>query len=67
MSGRGGARTGAGRKKGGHNAAGSKAQCTGRIVISCRESEEAMIKAMAREAGLSISRLILNAVLPKED
>lgn len=60
---RGGARPGSGRKKGGHNAGGSKAQSTGRLVISCLESEEAQIKAMAKEANLSVSRFVINAVL----
>ena len=63
MSGRGGYREGSGRKKGGRNSCGSKAKSTGRIVVSCLESEEARIREMAREAGVSISRLVLDAVL----
>ena len=63
MSGRGGARAGAGRKKGGRNSRGSKAKSTGRIVVSCLESEEARIREMARKAGTSISRLVVSSVL----
>ena len=66
MSAWGGARAGAGRKKGGHNA-GSAARSTGRIVVSCLESEEARIREMARERGMSISRFVLSAVLPQKE
>lgn len=56
----GGARAGAGRKKGSTtNSTGYK---TGRIVISCLESEEALIKQMAKEQGKTVSRLIIDLV-----
>ncbi|UTC65240.1 hypothetical protein E4O00_03520 [Treponema sp. OMZ 788] len=57
----GGSRAGAGRKKGSTtNNTGYK---NGRIVISCLESEEVLIKQKAAESGKTLSRYILDAVL----
>ncbi|WP_308687473.1 hypothetical protein [uncultured Treponema sp.] len=57
----GGARTGAGRKKGSTtNSTGYK---TGRIVISCLESEEKAIRQIAKEQGKTISRLVIESIL----
>lgn len=56
----GGTRAGAGRKKGSTtNNTGYK---TGRIVISCLESEEALIKQMAKEQNKTVSQFIINLV-----
>ncbi|WP_288583630.1 hypothetical protein [uncultured Treponema sp.] len=56
----GGARAGAGRKKGSTtNNTGYK---TGRIVISCLESEEALIKQMAKEQNKTVSQFIIDLV-----
>lgn len=57
----GGARIGAGRKKGSTtNNTGYK---SGRIVISCLESEEMAIKQKAKEQNKTVSRLIIDSVL----
>lgn len=57
----GGARIGAGRKKGSTiNNTGYK---SGRIVISCLESEEKAIKQIAKEQNKTVSRLIIDSVL----
>lgn len=57
----GGARAGAGRKKGSTtNSTGYK---TGRIVISCLESEEEAVRRKAREQGKTVSRLVIDSVL----
>lgn len=56
---RGGARAGSGRKKGGKNQGEHK---TGRIVISCLESEEALIKQMAKEQNKTVSQFIIDLV-----
>ena len=57
----GGARAGAGRKKGSTtNNTGYK---SGRIVISCLESEEMAIKQKAKEQNKTVSRLIIDSVL----
>ena len=56
----GGARPGAGRKKGGKN---KGEHHTGRIVISCLESEEAKIKELAAAEGKSLSKFIIERVL----
>lgn len=56
---RGGARIGSGRKKGGKNQGEHK---TGRIVISCLESDVAMIKLRASEAGKTVSQFIIDLV-----
>ncbi|MDD5789202.1 MAG: hypothetical protein PUE30_01545 [Spirochaetia bacterium] len=58
-SGRGGARAGAGRKKGGTNKGEHK---TGRIVISCLESEAEMIKTLASEEGKNVSQFLIDLV-----
>lgn len=56
----GGVRAGAGRKKGSTtNNTGYK---TGRIVISCLESEEALIKQMAKEQNKTVSQFIIDLV-----
>ena len=56
---RGGARAGSGRKKGGKNQGEHK---TGRIVISCLESDVIMIKLRASEAGKTVSQFIIDLV-----
>ena len=57
----GGVRAGAGRKKGSTtNNTGYK---SGRIVISCLESEEMAIKQKAKEQNKTVSRLIIDSVL----
>ncbi len=57
----GGARAGAGRKKGSTtNNTGYK---NGRIVISCLESEEMAIRQKAKEQNKTVSRLIIDSVL----
>lgn len=56
---RGGARAGSGRKKGGKNQGEHK---TGRIVISCLESDVTMIKLRASEAGKTVSQFIIDLV-----
>lgn len=57
----GGARAGAGRKKGSTtNNTGYK---SGRIVVSCLESEEKAIKQIAKEQNKTVSRLIIDSVL----
>lgn len=58
----GGARPGAGRKKGTLNKGEHK---TGRLVISCLESEEADIRALAEQSGKSVSRYIVDTLLKK--
>lgn len=58
----GGARPGAGRKKGTLNKGEHK---TGRLVISCLESEEAEIRALAEQAGKNVSRFIVDTLLGK--
>lgn len=55
----GGARAGSGRKKGGKNQGEHK---TGRIVISCLESDVTMIKLRASEAGKTVSQFIIDLV-----
>lgn len=55
----GGARAGSGRKKGGKNQGEHK---TGRIVISCLESDVIMIKLRASEAGKTVSQFIIDLV-----
>lgn len=56
---RGGARTGSGRKKGGKNQGEHK---TGRIVISCLESDVTMIKLRASEQNKTVSQFIIDLV-----
>lgn len=57
----GGARAGAGRKKGSTtNSTGYK---NGRIVISCLKTEELAIKQKAKEQNKTVSRLIIDSVL----
>lgn len=57
---RGGKRPGAGRKKGSFIGEGPK---TGRIVVACTKEEEEKIKDLAKEAGVSISRFIVDSIL----
>lgn len=60
---RGGARAGAGRKKGGTNAGEHK---SGRLVISCLKSEEAAVRALAEKSGKTISRFLIDLALNAE-
>ncbi len=55
----GGARDGAGRKKG---SLGKGEKHTGRLVIVCLESEEAEIKRLAKQEGKNVSRFVLDKV-----
>jgi len=55
----GGARAGSGRKKGGTNKGEHK---TGRIVISCLESDAELVKKLAASAGKSVSQFIIDLV-----
>lgn len=55
----GGARQGAGRKKGTLNKGEHK---TGRIVITCLESEETEIKQLAKNQGKTTTSFILECV-----
>ena len=57
----GGIRNGAGRKKG--STADSSGYKSGRIVVSCLESEEKAIKQLAKEQNKTVSRLVLDSVL----
>lgn len=59
----GGARAGAGRKKG--STADTSGYKNGRIVISCLESEEIAIKQKAKEQNKTVSRLIVDLVLDR--
>lgn len=56
----GGKREGAGRKKGTLNKGEHK---TGRIIISCLESEELKIKQLAKDSGKNVSRYLIDFVL----
>lgn len=58
----GGARPGAGRKKGSFIGDAPK---TGRIVIACTKDEELRIKEHARESGKSVSRFIVDEILSR--
>lgn len=64
-NGHGGARSGAGRKSGGKNSVPRSAETkkTGRIVISCLESEAEQIKALAEKNGKTTSRFLLELAL----
>lgn len=53
----GGARAGAGRKKGGTNKGEHK---TGRIVISCLESQKEAIAKAAAESGMTLAAYVLS-------
>ncbi len=55
----GGARAGAGRKKGSVAKGEHK---TGRIVISCLESEVELVKKLAGESGKTVSRFLMDLV-----
>lgn len=55
----GGSRKGAGRKKGTLNKGEHK---SGRIVITCLESEEADVKQLAKKQGKTTSSFILECV-----
>ena len=57
----GGARAGAGRKKG--STTSNTGYKNGRIVISCLESEEMAIRQKAKEQNKTVSRLIIDSVL----
>lgn len=56
----GGARAGAGRKKGGGD--GTKRVS---FSVSCQPEELEALKAAAKDAGIPLSRLIINSVLKK--
>lgn len=56
----GGARIGAGRKKGTLNSGEHK---TGRIVISCTKNEETLIKELAEKMNITVSKLVIDKVL----
>lgn len=56
----GGARAGAGRKKG--STTGNTGYKTGRIVISCLESDAEMIKTLASEEGKTVSQFLIDLV-----
>lgn len=58
---RGGKRRGAGRKKG--STTGGTGYKTGRIVISCLESEEAEIRCQAAANGKTVSRYLVELAL----
>lgn len=53
----GGAREGSGRKKGGTNKGEHK---TGRIVISCLESDVELIKKLAQESNKTVSQFLID-------
>lgn len=55
----GGARAGSGRKKGGKNQGEHK---TGRIVISCLESDVELVKTLAQKQNKNISQFIIDLV-----
>lgn len=55
----GGARAGSGRKKGGTNKGERK---TGRIVISCLESDVELVKKLAEKAGKTVSQFMIDLV-----
>lgn len=55
----GGAREGSGRKKGGTNKGEHK---TGRIVISCLESDVELVKRLAEDSGKTVSQYIIDLV-----
>ncbi len=55
----GGARAGSGRKKGGTNKGEHK---TGRIVISCLESEAELVKELAAQSNKTVSQFIIDLV-----
>lgn len=55
----GGARAGAGRKKGGKNQGEHK---SGRIVISCLESEVELVKKLAQESNKTVSQFLIDLV-----
>lgn len=55
----GGARAGSGRKKGGTNKGEHK---TGRIVISCLESDVELVKKLAEKAGKTVSQFMIDLV-----
>lgn len=55
----GGARVGAGRKKGSTNKGEHK---TGRIVISCFESEVTLIKNLAEKENKNVSQYLIDLV-----
>ncbi|QQA01313.1 ribbon-helix-helix domain-containing protein [Treponema peruense] len=60
----GGKRSGQGRPKGSQTASKSKTGYnTGRIVISCLESEVEEIKKLAAASGKSVSRFIIDSIL----
>ena len=56
----GGARAGAGRKKGSFT---GKAPKTGRFTVACTPEEEEKIRALAAESGKSLSRYIVDQIL----
>lgn len=56
---RGGAREGSGRKKGGKNQGEHK---TGRIVISCLESDVELVKRLAQESNKTVSQFLIDLV-----
>lgn len=58
----GGFRSGAGRKKGSVNKGEHK---TGRIVMSCLESQEIEIKRLAEQSGKTVSQFILDCIFNK--
>lgn len=55
----GGAREGSGRKKGGTNKGEHK---TGRIVISCLESDVELVKKLAAESNKTVSQFLIGLV-----
>lgn len=59
----GGARPGAGRPKGSLSRGERR---TGRLVISCLESEEKRIRALAEKAGKNVSRFLVELALGSE-
>lgn len=54
---RGGARAGSGRKKGGTNKGEHK---TGRIVVSCLESDAELIRNLAARSGKTVSQFVVD-------
>lgn len=59
----GGVRVGAGRKKGSIKSGEHK---TGRIVVSCLESEVLKIKELAAKSGKNVSRYLVDLALSQE-
>lgn len=62
-NGHGGARAGAGRKKGGTNSGERKNE---RVVLCCTKEQAEILKQQAASAGLTVSSYILSRLFPKK-